>query len=104
MKDNQFTLRTNSPQITVSWQVTGIRQDPWANAHRIPVEEPKSDLERGLYLHPELYGQTAEAGMQTAKARAAAQNAPAAARELPAEKAPVNRPISANPTKDQAPQ
>ncbi|MEP0775552.1 MAG: hypothetical protein HRF46_14480 [Acidobacteriota bacterium] len=23
----------------VSWQVTGIRQDPFANAHRIPVGE-----------------------------------------------------------------
>jgi hypothetical protein len=25
----------------VSWQVTGIRKDPWANAHRISVEEDK---------------------------------------------------------------
>ena len=38
----------------VSWQITGIRQDAWANAHRIPVEEEKN--ERGFYLHPELYG------------------------------------------------
>ena len=40
----------------VSWQVTGIRQDAWANAHRIPVEVEKSERERGYYLHPELYG------------------------------------------------
>jgi hypothetical protein len=25
----------------VSWQVTGIRQDAFANEHRIPVEEDK---------------------------------------------------------------
>jgi len=39
----------------VSWQVTGIRQDAWANAHRIAVEEEKDAKKRGFYLHPELY-------------------------------------------------
>jgi hypothetical protein len=42
--------------VKVSWQVTGIRQDAWANAHRIPVEQPKAARDRGLYLHPELFG------------------------------------------------
>ncbi len=37
--------------------VTGIRQDAWANAHRIPVEEEKQGVERGVYIHPELFGQ-----------------------------------------------
>jgi hypothetical protein len=37
--------------------VTGIRQDAWADAHRIPVEVDKPDYERGFYRHPELYGQ-----------------------------------------------
>jgi trimeric autotransporter adhesin len=39
----------------VSWQVTGIRQDAFANAHRIPVEEQKPEPERGKYLHPEAF-------------------------------------------------
>jgi hypothetical protein len=39
----------------VSWQVTGIRKDPWANAHRISVEEDKPDKERGYYTYPELF-------------------------------------------------
>jgi hypothetical protein len=99
--DNQFTLRTSQPQTTVSWQVTGIRQDPWANAHRIPVEQEKPELERGLYLHPELYGQPAELGVQAAKARAAALNPPAPTRLLPAEKAPIERPVPAAPDKNQ---
>ncbi len=47
----------------VSWQVTGIRKDPWANAHRIEVEEEKSDKERGYYLHPDLYRQPEENGI-----------------------------------------
>jgi hypothetical protein len=42
--------------VEVSWQITGIRQDAWANAHRIPVEEDKAGLEKGRYLYPELFG------------------------------------------------
>jgi hypothetical protein len=51
-----FTIQTDKPNVKVSWQVTGVRQDPYANAHRIPVEEDKPADERGYYLHPELYG------------------------------------------------
>jgi len=47
----------------VSWQVTGIRKDPWANAHRIEVEEDKPAKEREYYLHPDLYGQPEEKGI-----------------------------------------
>ncbi len=54
--DGRFVIRTNLGQVEVSWQVTGIRQDPWANAHRIPVEELKPEPERGSYLVPEVYG------------------------------------------------
>jgi hypothetical protein len=53
--------------VKVSWQVTGIRQDAWANAHRIPVEELKSGKERGSYLHPELYGAGEEKGVLWAR-------------------------------------
>jgi hypothetical protein len=55
--NHQFTIKTDKPAVEVSWQVTGIRQDPWANAHRIPVEEDKPEKVRGHYLYPELYGQ-----------------------------------------------
>jgi hypothetical protein len=44
----------------VSWQITGIRQDPWANANRLPVEEEKLAAEQGYYLDPELYGESDE--------------------------------------------
>jgi hypothetical protein len=36
--------------------VTGIRQDAYANAHRIQPVVTKPADERGLYLYPELYG------------------------------------------------
>jgi hypothetical protein len=54
--NHQFTIKTDKPNVEVSWQVTGIRQDAWANAHRIPVEVAKAQADRGLYLHPELFG------------------------------------------------
>jgi len=53
----RFTIRTNKPGVKVSWQVTGIRHDAWANAHRIPTEEEKPLEKRGTYLYPELYGE-----------------------------------------------
>ena len=56
ISDHQFTIKTDKPNVKVSWQVTGIRQDAWANAHRIPVEESKEPVDQGLYLHPELFG------------------------------------------------
>ncbi|HET9317352.1 MAG TPA: hypothetical protein VFQ51_17305, partial [Vicinamibacteria bacterium] len=63
VRDSRFTLRTSVPRTKVSWQVTGIRQDPFAEKHRIPVEEEKPDAERGRYLHPVEHGQGAEKGI-----------------------------------------
>jgi hypothetical protein len=54
---NSFCIATNLPNIKVSWQVTGIRQDAYANAHRIPVEEDKPESARGKYLAPAVFGQ-----------------------------------------------
>lgn len=54
--NNRFVIRTSKPGVEVSWQVTGIRHDAYANAHRIPVEEEKPPQEQGMYLHPELFG------------------------------------------------
>jgi hypothetical protein len=59
---NQFTIKTDKPNVEVSWQVTGIRQDAWAEAHRIPVEEDKSNEERGTYLTPKEHGQPESKG------------------------------------------
>jgi hypothetical protein len=65
--NRQFTIRTDKPNVKVSWQITGIRQDVWANAHRIPVEQEKPQGERGLYLHPELFGAPAEKSIAARK-------------------------------------
>jgi hypothetical protein len=55
--NNRFTIQTDEPNVRVSWQVTGIRHDAYANAHRVRVVVPKRGAERGEYLPPELYGQ-----------------------------------------------
>jgi hypothetical protein len=63
IESNHFTIKTDKPNIKVSWQVTGIRQDPYANAHRIPVEEEKPAEDQGTYMHPEEWGQPESLGI-----------------------------------------
>jgi hypothetical protein len=53
--NNRFVIRSN-PGVQVSWQVTGIRKDAWANAHRIQTVVPKTGSADNKYVHPELYG------------------------------------------------
>ena len=57
---NRFKIAGGESVIKVSWQVTGVRKDPWANAHRIQVE---ADKERGYYLYPDLYDQPKQRGI-----------------------------------------
>jgi hypothetical protein len=63
ISDNRFTIATDKPNVEVSWQVTGIRQDPYANAHRIPVEQDKPAGDQGKYLHPTEWGQPESLGV-----------------------------------------
>jgi hypothetical protein len=50
------TAAPTKPGVEVSWQITGIRHEAYADAYRIPVEEEKPPQEQGHYLHPELFG------------------------------------------------
>jgi hypothetical protein len=63
IKDNQFAIKTDKPNVKVSWQVTGIRQDAYMKAHPMVVEQDKPANERGTYQHPELFGQPEEKGL-----------------------------------------
>ena len=64
---NSFKIAGGAGGGKVSWQVTGIRHDAWANAHRIPVEEMKPQAERGFYLAPELFGQSQDKNVRLAR-------------------------------------
>jgi collagen triple helix repeat protein len=68
---NRFKIAGGKPGAKISWQVTGIRHDAYANDHRIRVEEEKPAAERGSYLYPEGFGQSAR--------RTAAKSAPESA-------------------------
>jgi hypothetical protein len=60
---NQFTIAGGTPGPKVSWQVTGTRHDPYANQHRIQVEELKPAQEQGRYLYPAAYALSPDQGM-----------------------------------------
>jgi hypothetical protein len=64
---NRFVIRTSAPNVKVSWQVTGIRRDAWANKNRIKVEEAKPERERGFYLHPQAFDQPEEKSINWAR-------------------------------------
>ncbi len=63
---NQFRIAGGVSGRKVSWQVTGIRRDAFANANRIQVEEMKPATAVGTYLNPEAFGLPAERGLSTA--------------------------------------
>ncbi len=54
--ENRFRIAGGPAHGRVSWQVTGVRQDPWAEANRIRVEEDKPPEDRGRYIHPTAFG------------------------------------------------
>jgi trimeric autotransporter adhesin len=63
IKSGRFTVAGGAAGQEVSWQVTGIRKDAWAGAHRIAVEETKKGAAKGRYLHPVEHGQPASMGI-----------------------------------------
>lgn len=63
IKNNQFTIKTDKPDIEVSWQVTGIRKDAFADKYRIPVEELKQGDQAGKYLYPDAHNMPEEMGI-----------------------------------------
>jgi len=67
IRGNRFRIKTSAPNVEVSWQVTGIRNDAFARKNRIPVEEDKLQTERGYYLHPEAFGQPEEKSINQAR-------------------------------------
>lgn len=52
-----FRIAGGAPGAKVSWRVEAVRHDLWMRRYGAPVEIEKENLEKGVYLHPELYGQ-----------------------------------------------
>lgn len=60
---NQFKIAGGKPHQRISWQVTGVRRDTWAEANQRPNEQDKPDEERGTFIHAEIYGEPSERGL-----------------------------------------
>jgi hypothetical protein len=65
VEGNTFAIAGGTPGLEVSWQVTGIRQDAWAQKNRIPNSVEKAGAERGKLLHPEAFGEPESSGIQS---------------------------------------
>ncbi len=78
VEGNSFDIRSDRGGVKVSWQVTGIRHDSYAEAHPILVEEEKTEADR------DAAGSTARRGSSAGDPRA--PKGPDA--EIPETKAP----------------
>ena len=63
VKNNRFVIAGGAAGLDVSWQVTGIRHDAWAEAHPVEAEVAKVGAEKGKYLHPKEHGKPVSAGV-----------------------------------------
>ncbi len=59
VSDNHFKIAGGKPGMKVSWLLTGVRHDAWAEKHRVQVEVEKTGEMRGQYIHPEVFNQSA---------------------------------------------
>jgi len=75
IQGNRFQIRTNAPNVEVSWRVDADRNDLRIKAKRPTDEREKTGLEKGKYQHPEYYNLPKEMGMDYSPER----DSPAAA-------------------------
>ena len=79
IEGNQFTIAGGKGGVKVSWQVTGVRKDAYAEANRIKVEERQAPA-RARHLSQSY-------GVQTARTRGPGEDA-AQGREVAASRPP----------------
>lgn len=63
IQGNKFVIKTDKPNVEVSWQVTGIRHDKYADAHRVVPEVEKEDQFKGYYISPKEFGKPETQGI-----------------------------------------
>ncbi len=98
IQGGKFTIQTDKPKVKVSWQVTGIRQDAYANAHRIPIEQEKSAAEKGHYIRPELFGHPEEPSILAMRLGAGGKLVPIIAKQpAPPATAAATKPSTTQP-------
>jgi hypothetical protein len=74
MNEGSFRIAGGYAAMKVSWQVTGVRRDPYALARPLIVEQLKQPNERGRLLHPEAYGRSRAEALDAERIRGAGRN------------------------------
>jgi hypothetical protein len=67
---NRFQIAGGKSGQRISWLVTGIRRDVWAEKHPMAVEEHKDGADQGKFLHPLEAGHPREMGIPYSGTRA----------------------------------
>jgi hypothetical protein len=67
LQNHQFLIAGGRSGMKVCWQIMGERQDAFARAHPLQVEQEKPVGERGRYLHPREYGLPDSLGIHRAQ-------------------------------------
>lgn len=67
INNNQFKIKTDKPNVKVSWQVAGIRNDKSIKRLKPEVEVDKPSDAKGKLLDPESYGILSESSNQEKK-------------------------------------
>ncbi len=75
INNNQFEIKTDKPGVKVSWQVTGVRNDMYAQKYRIKDEVAKAPNERGYYLNPDAFGLPATKSIEYARGKMTKEDA-----------------------------
>ena len=55
VQNNQFRIATDKPNVKVSWEVKGVRNDTYMRAHPFQAETDKAEGQKGTYLGPAVY-------------------------------------------------
>jgi hypothetical protein len=63
VSNNKFEIATSIPNVKVSWEVKGVRNDARMRMHPFVAEEMKSAAQRGKYVDPASHNQPASKGV-----------------------------------------
>ena len=66
VQNHEFAIRSSVPSVKVSWQITGVRQDAFAKANPLVVEEESGPIVVGVYSNAGLRRQAV--GLNLARA------------------------------------
>ncbi|MFN8475964.1 MAG: hypothetical protein U0822_27565 [Anaerolineae bacterium] len=103
LKDGEFVIHTDKPFVKVSWQVSGARNDPYAQSLGWSAVEDKTGAAKGTYLHPEVYGQSKSLSVDAARIDALNRTLDTKAPDIAAESSAAKSALDLAPRPDLQP-